>query len=147
MLLSLDDNLHVKKIKIGSFHFIADQKILQSDWIRDTETTPNQKVVVSGATFPWYLHSKIPWWSSDSFSRYWWSWNPAIWLDERHNWPHPTKLIDSFKIYWWKKNPAKSDLINKTGHTQPESGNLRCYLILISIQKKKKLRSFESFHR
>ena len=51
MLLSLDDNLHVKKIKIGSFHFIADQKILQSDWIRDTETTPNQKVVVSGATF------------------------------------------------------------------------------------------------
>ena len=36
--------------------------------------------------------------------RYWWSNNPAIWLDKRHNWPHLTK-----------------------------SGTLRWYLPLVSI--------------
>ena len=32
--------------------------------------------------------------SVDSFQRYWWCWwskNPAIWLDEKHNCLHPTK--------------------------------------------------------
>ena len=34
--------------------------------------------------------------SIDSFQRYWSSKNPAIWLDERHNWSHPTK-VDSLR--------------------------------------------------
>ena len=54
--------------------------------------------------------------SIDSFHRYWWSKNPAIWL-ERYNWPNPTKngsllsvedhlSIDSFHRYWLSKNPS-----------------------------------------
>ena len=30
--------------------------------------------------------------SRDSFQRYWWSKNPTIWLDKRHNWPHAPKI-------------------------------------------------------
>ena len=60
------------------------------------------------------------------FQRHWWSKTLATWLDERHNYWHPTKSdsfrcylhwslspfknskrsIDSFQKYWWSKNVA-----------------------------------------
>ena len=62
--------------------------------------------------------------SLNSFPRYWWLKNLAIWLDKRHNWPHPTRStslrcylhlmsyhwseisFDSLQRYWWSKNPG-----------------------------------------
>ena len=38
-----------------------------------------------------YLHAKKTKTSIDSFLKYCWSKNLAIWLDKKHNWPHPTK--------------------------------------------------------
>ena len=131
MLTCLDDYLYAKKIKdinrlISSF--IADQGILQSDWIRETIHHNQSKMVVSGATFPWWLSPcKKKLRPLDSFHRYWCSKNPVIWLDERHNWQHWNKrgsltcylrlmiismqkkskrLIEHFQKYWWSKNPA-----------------------------------------
>ena len=54
------------------------------------QTKPNQKVVISGVTLPWWLSlcKKIR--SLDFFNRYWWSKGP-VWLDEGQNWPYPTK--------------------------------------------------------
>ena len=54
-----------EKRSLDSFLDIADQRILQFDWIRDTKDTRNQKVVVSNAIFPWWLspykEKKIIW--------------------------------------------------------------------------------------
>ena len=63
-------------------------------------TTPNpNRWQVTGATFPLWLtpckETKI---STDSFQRYWWSKNPAIWLGKWHNWPHSTK---SKSLRWY----------------------------------------------
>ena len=68
------------------------QRILQSDWTRGTTNQTLSTLVVSDASFPWWLSpckkSKI---SLDSFQRHWWSKNQGIWLHERQNWPHPSK--------------------------------------------------------
>ena len=80
--------------------------------------------------------------SIDSFQRYWWSKNPVIWLDGRHNWPHTTKsssltyyfplltvcmqkkLRDRsilFRDNWWSKNPAIwLDEKHNQPHIQPK---------------------------
>ena len=91
---------------------IDDQRTLQSDWTRGTTVHTHPKAVVSGATFPWGLSPckkfKI---LIDSFQKYSWSKNPAIWLGDRENCPHPIK-----------------------------SGSLRYYLPLMNSSMQKKLR-------
>ena len=172
MLLYSDDYLRVKKLRypFTFYRDINDQRILQSDWTRDTASHTQPKVVFSDATFPCWLtpckkkkkihhlifsrdiddqrflqsdgtsctagHTQLDanfhWWSPQckktkvlivSFQRYWWSKNPAVWLDKRHNWSHPTtsgisdaiylwwsslckkskRLIDSLQWFWWSK--------------------------------------------
>ena len=138
----LDDYLQTKnwRYHLVLSSFIANQRIPQSDWMWDTTATANQQMMVSIATFPWWLtrckknlsyqlilskdivnqrtlqwnwlrgttgHTKpkvvvsdatFLWWLFpskkvyiDSFQRYWWSKNPAIWLEGRYNGSHPTK--------------------------------------------------------
>ena len=101
------------------------QRVLESDWIKNTPGQTQPRVVILDATFLWWLSpsrkSKI---SSGNIQSNWWSKNPAVWLDERQNLPHPTKMvdpdatfpwwlspcktskttIDSFDTYWWSKN-------------------------------------------
>ena len=71
---------------------IDDQRILQYDWTRHTTGHIQPKVVVSNPSFSWWLSpckkNKV---SIDFFQVHWWSKNSTIWLDERHNWSHPTK--------------------------------------------------------
>ena len=64
---------------------IVDQRILQSDWTRGTTgyTQPNSSVSHHALPQSLILCKKT--------KTYWWSKNPAIWLDERHIWPHPIK--------------------------------------------------------
>ena len=62
-------------------------------WLDKRHKWPHSqpKVVVSDATFPWWLSPcKKSKRSINSFQKYWWSNNPAIWLDERHIWSHST---------------------------------------------------------
>ena len=68
-----------------------DQGVLQSDFKRGTAGHTQPKIVVSESTFPWWLTLTKKRLSLDSFRTYWWSKNLAIWLEERHNLPHPTK--------------------------------------------------------
>ena len=51
-----------------------------------------------------------PWWLFscrksnrlvDSLKIYWWSNIPAIWLNERHNWPHWKLLVSDAAFPWW----------------------------------------------
>ena len=116
------------KISIGSFlFFFADQRILQYDWTSGTNDHMQPKVVGLRCYFSLMIvsmqKSKI---LIDSFPDHWWSKNPAVWLNKRHNWPHQTKfvapdanflwwlsqcknskiLIDSFQRYWWSHNLA-----------------------------------------
>ena len=84
-------------------------------------------MVVLNVTFLWWLSPcKKELRLLDSFHRYWWSKNHSIWLDERHNWPDPTKevVLDATFVWWlsscktskrlldflhryrWPKNPA-----------------------------------------
>ena len=99
---------------------------------KPSDTQP--KEVVLNATFPWWLSpcKKSKW--------YQWFKNPAIWLDKRPNWPHPTKssslrcylplmvnsmqknwyIIDSFQRYWWSKNDAFWWKSGTTDHTRPK---------------------------
>ena len=98
-----------------------DQRIQQSDWSRGTTSHNQPKVVLWNDTFLWWLSQcknlrylfffseiSINYRETnifiDSFQRYWWSKNPAIWLAERYKKPHPTK-----------------------------SGTLRCYFPLVII--------------
>ena len=130
MLPSLDDYLHVNEINYHlTFFWDIDQRIPQYDLTRSTIGHTQWKVVVSDEIFTWGLTLckiilKI---SLDSFQRYWSSKNPALWLDKRHTWPHPTKSsslpdptfgwwlssstkskvsIDSIQRYWWSNNTA-----------------------------------------
>ena len=151
--------LHAKKLRYRLIFSreIDDQRILQSDCGLNGHT--QTKAVVSDATFPWWLspckNFKIP---IGSFQRYSWSKIPTTWLDERQNWPSPTKsssfrcylftwwltpcnetkiLIDFFQIYWWSKNPA---ICLNEKHNCPhsiKSGVLWCQLplMIISMQK------------
>ena len=87
------------------------KKIMQSDSPSGRTGHPKTKVVVSDSTFPsWLSPRKIPEIWIDSFRRYWWSKNPAIGLVENWNWPHSNK-----------------------------SGNIRCYLCLMTIFMQKVL--------
>ena len=72
---------------------IDDQRILQSDWTRDTTGNTQLKLAVSDPFFLWWLSPcKKSIASIDCLQIYWWSKNSAVWLNERHNWPHPTKI-------------------------------------------------------
>ena len=66
------------------------------------------KVVVPDSTFArWITLGKKTMLSLNSFQRYWWSKNPATWLNERQNWPHQTKKVASdafFVNYLYEKN-------------------------------------------
>ena len=90
-----------------------------------TKISNSWSPVVLEANLSWSISpckkSKI---LTESFHIYWGSKNPAIWLDKRDSWPHPTKIgsvrcyipsmitsmqkskitIDSFQKYWWSKN-------------------------------------------
>ena len=109
------------------FRDIDDQSFMQLDWIRDTPGNTQPQVVAFDATLK---KTKI---SVDSFQRYRWSKNPAIWLDETCNWPNPTKkvvpnsifpwckkksriLINSSLIYWYLKNTASWLVLRILGH-------------------------------
>ena len=86
--------IHVKSLKdqLILSRDIDNQRIWQSDWMGVTTGRTQPNAEVSQATFPWRLvpckKTKVP---LDSFQRYGWLNNPAIGLDERNNWPHPTK--------------------------------------------------------
>ena len=93
--------------------------------------------------------------SVDSFQRYWWCWwskNPAIWLDEKHNCLHPTKsgsLICSLLDGCLHAKKLKYQLIFKgilliqtscnlirpkvNLDTSNQSGILWCYLTFLII--------------
>ena len=78
--------------------------------------------------------------SLDSFQRYWWSRNPTVWLDKRHNWPHPPKsarpgcclplltisLQKSIDCWIFSRHTDDQKFLksnwtrDKTGHTQPK---------------------------
>ena len=94
MLPALPDanSMHKKlRYRLIFSRYTFNKRILQSDWTSGTPGYIQPKVVVSDATFPWWL-SPCKWnkLSFDSFLRYW-SKNPAIWFDKKHNWPHPMK--------------------------------------------------------
>ena len=74
------------------FVLIAEQKILQFDWMRDTTCHTQPKSSSLRCYLPLMTISMQKLGSLDSFHRYWRSKNPAIWLDKRQNWPHPTKI-------------------------------------------------------
>ena len=57
-------------------------------WMWDTPS-PTQPKMVSHM-----LHS-LDISSMDSLHRYCWSKDPAFWLDKRHNWSHPPKVVAS----------------------------------------------------
>ena len=152
MLPSLGDNPHAKKqrYQLVLFFDIVDQRILQSDWTRNSTGYKQPKVIVPGAIIPWWLTPwKIP--SIDYFQRNWWSKNLAIWLDRSltgHNqpkvivldatfpwWLSPCKkskiTFDSIQKYWWLKNPAIW-LNQRRNWPHPiKSSILRCYLHLM----------------
>ena len=130
MLTSLDDYLHIKKIKITWFfsqilmikescnligwkaqlphpikkwlpffddylqsknlrdQSIPSRDIIKKSWARTTTGQSHPpKVVFSDAAFPWSITScKKAKTSLDSFQRYWWSNNSAIWLAKKHDW-------------------------------------------------------------
>ena len=73
---------------------LDDQRILQSDWMRDTL---GKKIASLRYYLPLMIISmQIEYWEYQlTFSR---DKSPAIWLDERYNWPHPTKS-GSFRRY------------------------------------------------
>ena len=136
------------------FTDIDDQRILQSDWMKSTTATSNQKVAASHATFLWWLSpiknlrdqsipskdiikkswartttgqshppkvvfsdAAFPWWitsckkaktSLDSFQRYWWSNNSAIWLAKKHDWQtQPKQVVPDATFAWWL-SPSKN---------------------------------------
>ena len=69
-----------------------DQRILKSYWLKRAPGQAQPTVVVLNASFAWWLSPcKKSSGVLDFFQKYWWSENPEIWLDERYNWPHPTK--------------------------------------------------------
>ena len=62
---------------------IDNQRSLQSDWMSGTTGHTQPKEVVSHVTFLWGLSlCKKSKRLTDSFQRYWWSMNNAIWLGE-----------------------------------------------------------------
>ena len=71
---------------------IDDQRILESDWTSGKPSGTQPRMVVLDVTFPWWLSPrkklKI---SIGFFLWYCWSKNPAVWLDKKYHWPHPTK--------------------------------------------------------
>ena len=95
---------------------IGDQRILHSDWMRDTHDHVKPKVIASLAAFPcWLTTCKKRKTSVDSFQKNWWSQHPAVWLDQRLMWPHPTKkdIVDQriLQSNWMRSIP---------GHNQPK---------------------------
>ena len=73
----------------------------------------------------------------DSSHRYWWSKDPGICLDERHNWPHPTKICSlicylHFMIISCKKSKRSINSSQRYSWSKwlhpPKSGSLRCCL-------------------
>ena len=92
---------HTKNLRDYSISFrnIDDRRILQTDWMRGTTGPTQSKVAVPDVTFLWWLSPcKKSKRLIDSFQRHWWSKNPDIWLDKRHNSPYPIK-IDSLRYY------------------------------------------------
>ena len=43
----------------------------------------------------------------DSFQRYWWSKNPAIRLDKRHDWHTKPKEVVQYDTFIWQLSPCK----------------------------------------
>ena len=99
----------------------------------------------------------------DSFNRYWWSKDPTILLDKRHNWPHSTKrwshMLPSLDDYLYAKNLRYRRFLPETlvikescnligWDTQlaisTQSGSLWCYLLLMInfMQKTKRFMDF-----
>ena len=87
-----DDYLDAKNLRYWLIPFtdIDDQWILQSNWTRGITEHTQPKVVVSDATFLWWLSSsKESKRLLDSVRRHWWLNNTGIWLAESilgHNW-------------------------------------------------------------
>ena len=92
---------------------IDNQTILQTDWTRAKLVTSNQNwwsnVLHSLDLYTWKnLYAKI---SLAFFDRYWWSKNSAIWLNERHKWPRPTKCISPIYYFCLMKNSIQENVI------------------------------------
>ena len=72
---------------------IDDQRILRSDWTRDTTGNTQLKLAVSDPSFLWWL-------------------SPC---------KKSIASIDCMQIYWWSKNSDLDDWMrDTTGHTQPK---------------------------
>ena len=87
---------------------IDDQRILQSDWMRDTAA--HTQLSLKCYLFWWLSPPKKSKRLIDYFPRYWWSKNNAIWLDKRHNCQHPTKSVSLMcYLFWWLSPCKKSE--------------------------------------
>ena len=128
MLPSLDDYLHATNLRYCLF--LPEILMMRESCNligRGTWPQPT-KVIASDTNFLWWPSTcKISKTSIDSFQRYWWYKNPAIWLDERlsligHTQPNEVvpgatfpwwlppgrkskRSIYCFQRYWWSKNP------------------------------------------
>ena len=101
------DNCQAKVLLISLLRYWW-SKNLGSDWPKGTLGHTQPRLVVFNATFTWWLSPyKKTKRSINSFQTYWWWKNPAIWLDERHNWPHQNKggSLRSYIPLWL--NPYK----------------------------------------
>ena len=123
-------------------------------WMRGTSGHIQRKVALE-VTFRWWLFSCLKIIGTNwFFLLFCWSKNPALWLDKKHTWLHPTncgslrwcpslmtnvihkkprhQFIDSREFD--NQRVRQSDLKSGTTcYTQPKFFSLRCYLPLIVI--------------
>ena len=145
------ENIGGMSIETGvkpSADYVGDSRIVQSHWKRDAPGYTQPKLVVSDATLPRMgisMQKKLNI-SSDSFTRYWKSKNPTIWLNKRGKWPHATKssglrcypslmvicmqliysINDSFQRIWWWKNNAIWLVVRILGHNWKPTFSQTC---------------------
>ena len=88
ILPSTDSYLHAKTLRV----LIDSSQRHQSNWVRATTGHTQPKLVVSDPSFCRWLSSckKYKVWI-DFFQWYWWSKEPTVSLNQRHNWLHLTK--------------------------------------------------------
>ena len=154
----------LRRYQLILFSFIADQRILQHDWIRDTTGITQPKRDGLMCKFTWMTNSMQKNRTSlDSFQIYWCLKNSAIGLakgttgyiqpkevkpDVTVTWwlsscQKSKKLLDFVPRYWWSKNPAiwlevRCKVVPGQFWSHPtKCGRLRSYLslMIISIPK------------
>ena len=93
-------NISIQKIYNINSRDIVDKRTMQPDWMTGTPDHTQPKVALIDSTFSWRLtsckKSKI---LIGSFQWHTGLKDPAIWLDTKHNWSHPTKRV-SLRCYF-----------------------------------------------